>query len=93
MDESINRNLFKELTVSFGKEIRTDIDKITNDCCINGIATLVSEPQGENQYEEYEVIKEVWVDQYSVGMDGDSFEGYIYCKITDKIWLMIPYAM
>lgn len=93
--DNINMNayLFKALADSFGKNILEDLDSITNGCQINGLSTLVSNPEGEKQNEAYKVISEVWDSHHTVGMWDSSFEGYKYCKIKEGIWVKIPYTM
>lgn len=55
--------------------------------------SIVPLPGGDDQspYEESDYFKEIWIEQWSVGMSGDSYEGYIYAKVGKKQWLKIPY--
>lgn len=50
---------------------------------------IVKEPGGEKQKEtEYgRSIKQTWVDQWSTGPDGDSFDGYIWVQIKENKYL------
>jgi len=88
-----NMHLINELADKYGKVLLKDVDRIMRDCYFNDTATLVNEPQGEDNDEEYQLIKEVWCEQWSVGDSGDSFEGRLYAKIKDGVWLMLPFAM
>lgn len=55
---------------------------------------IVSEPGGEKQKETDfgRSIKYIWVDQWSVGMEGDSFEGYIWVQIKENKYLKFRYS-
>lgn len=51
---------------------------------------IVDEPTGDLQ--EQDRVK-VWVDQYSVGESGDSFEGTVCMKLPDGKFVMWDYWM
>lgn len=55
---------------------------------------IVKEPNGHKQKEtEFgRQIKHIWVDQWSVGMEGDSFEGYIWVQLKENKYLKFRYA-
>lgn len=55
---------------------------------------IVKEPNGTKQKEtEFGLsIKHIWVDQWSVGTEGDSFEGYIYVQLKKNKYLKFRYA-
>ena len=55
---------------------------------------IVNEPGGVKQKEtEFgRGIKYIWVDQWSVGMEGDSFEGYIWVQIKENKYLKFRYS-
>lgn len=55
---------------------------------------IVKEPNGAKQKEtEFgRSIKHIWVDQWSVGTEGDSFEGYIYVQLKKNKYLKFRYA-
>ena len=52
---------------------------------------IVDEPQGDDQCERFGIWHNTWVDQWSVGDSGDSFEGFIYGQLPDKRWLKVAY--
>ena len=54
---------------------------------------LVSEPIGDYQTEEYEAFEGIWVQQWSVGDSGDSFQGYVCIKLKDNMYLKFRYSM
>lgn len=61
---------------------------------IYGVAEIVREPKGEFQEERYgRFIKGIWVNQWSVGMEGDSFEGYVFVEIKPGRYLKFGYKM
>lgn len=55
---------------------------------------IVKEPGGEKQKEtEFgRAIKFIWVEQWSVGTEGDSFEGYIWVQIKENKYLKFRYS-
>ena len=59
---------------------------------VTGKMEVVEKPGGSNNHEKRGMFKAVWVDQWSVGMEGDSFEGFIYGKLADGKWLKVPYS-
>ena len=61
------------------------------DFCSIGRLEIVKEPTGDNQNEQYGVFKSVFVDQWTRGMEGDSFAGFIYGKLSKGKWLKVPY--
>lgn len=61
-------------------------------CNITGKIEQVSSPKGSRQHETVGPFKNIHVDQYSVGMEGDSFAGDIYAKTSKLGWIKIPYS-
>jgi len=55
---------------------------------------IISEPTGDHQKEdEYgKSIKQVWVDQWATGTEGDSFDGYICVLIKPKKYLKFRFS-
>lgn len=74
-----------------GKNARIHFKELMDYCNITGKIEVVNKPSGDNQKERYGPFKKVYVQQWSVGMEGDSFAGDIYAK-TDIGWLKIPYS-
>ena len=72
---------------------KEDMDILMQDCnhSYHEKMEIVSLPGGDNQEEDSDFFKEIWVEQWSVGMSGDSYEGYIYAKLGKNQWLKIPY--
>ena len=59
---------------------------------IDGLAEFVAMPAGDkNEGEHCGVFTEVWVDQRSVGTEGDMFDGYLYFKFGENKWIKTPY--
>ena len=54
--------------------------------------TLVKKPVGDKQEEDFGLIEYVWCDQWSTGMEDDSFSGYIYVELKEHLFLKIPYS-
>lgn len=55
---------------------------------------IVKEPCGDKQAENGfgREIKCIWVDQWSVGTEGDSFEGYICVRLKKNKYLKFRYS-
>jgi hypothetical protein len=84
-----NMALLKKLCSSAIKNFKELMD-----CCsITNKIEIVDAPKGKFQKrEKYGVFKKVYVDQWSVGMEGDSFEGFVYTNYgKSNKWLKIPY--
>lgn len=61
---------------------------------IKGIAEIVKEPTGKFQKDNYgRQIKGIWVQQWSVGMEGDSWEGYVCVEIKPNKYFKFSYSM
>lgn len=68
-----------------------DIKELMDGASITGKMEIVSQPTGSDNRETVGIFKNVWVDQYSVGTEGDSWAGHIYGEFSNGQWLKIPY--
>ena len=59
-------------------------------CFCNGKIEKVGKPSGDKQNEEFGIFKDIHVDQWTVGTEGDSFNGHIYARVKNQ-WYKIPY--
>lgn len=76
---------------SFGKtSIKHFIDMLEY-CNVTGKIELVDKQNGDKQNENYGMFKNIHVDQWTVGMEGDSFAGYIYANVKGQ-WIKVPYS-
>jgi len=82
----------KTLIKSIGKYANRHFKNLLDYCDVTGKIEVVDKPYGSNQNEKYGCFKEVWVHQWSVGWEGDSFEGYIYAKFDSDKWIKVPYS-
>ena len=88
-----NKEIMEQVVAKVGNKALEDFKELMQLANVTGKLEIVSEPGGEvAQNESYGVFTEVWVDQRSVGMEGDSFEGFVYGKFADAEWLKIPYS-
>ena len=87
-----NKEIMEQVTAKVGNEALADFKKLLDFAAVTTKLEIVSKPDGDNQHESCGVFTEVWVDQWSVGMEGDSFEGFIYGKFANMEWLKIPYS-
>lgn len=62
---------------------------------VNGKMWLSKSPNGKQQVENEfgRLIKNIWVDQRSVGTEGDSFEGTVSVQVKQNKWLCFNYSM
>lgn len=77
---------------SFGRRAIANFKSLLEYADVTGKIEFVTQPAGENQKEKYGVFCEVWVQQWSEGMEGDSFSGYIFARLKDNRWIKIPYS-
>lgn len=65
---------------------------LIDSCSVNGKIEIVKNPSGtdQNDTDNY-FFKRVFVHQWTRGMEGDSFSGYIYGQISKNKWLKVPY--
>jgi hypothetical protein len=77
------------------KVYEDDFSNLLEDCNITGKIEIVREPDGNEQIEkeEYGNLTITHIDQWSIGIEGDSYAGFIYAKIKSiELWLKIPYS-
>lgn len=61
---------------------------------IRGLAVIVRQPVGEFQKERYgRQIKGIWVEQWSVGMEGDSWNGHVCVPLGNDKYFKFSYSM
>lgn len=74
------------------KILYEDFKNLLDDCSITGKIEIVDKPTGYFQEEiEDAFFKQIFVDQWTTGMEGDSFAGYIYGNFGKDKWLKVPY--
>lgn len=54
---------------------------------------IVDKPTGRPQAEDWGSFKQVYVEQWSVGMEGDSFDGYLYIPLPDGKFLKSNFSI
>lgn len=71
-----------------------DFKDLLDFCVVDDKIEVVEKPEGEEQDEEvYGNLTVTHVDQWSTGMEGDSYSGFIYAKIQGfEKWLKISYS-
>lgn len=81
-----------ELINSFGKTAQKHFNNLLDGAHVTGKIELVDKRHGKKQHEDYGMFRNIYVDQWGVGMDGDSFEGFIYANVKKGQWIKIPYV-
>jgi hypothetical protein len=71
------------------------LQEIIKSCdCVKEKMEIVGEPGGKWEDEQYgRTIKGVWIDQWTTGTEGDSFDGYLWVQLKEKKYLKISYSM
>lgn len=61
---------------------------------IQGLAEIVSKPTGKYQEEHYgRTIKGIWIEQWNVGMEPDSYNGTVCVQLKPNKFLKFNYSM
>jgi len=81
----------QQIIKSHGKNAEKDFEHLMDDCELVGKIEIVASPLGTAQQENCGIYKRVHVDQRSVGLEGDSFEGHIYAFVK-KQWIKVPFS-
>lgn len=76
---------------SFGNHAMKHFINMLEYCNVTEKIELVDKPNGDKQNESYGMFKNVHVDQWTVGTEGDSFAGYIYANVKGQ-WIKVPYS-
>lgn len=76
---------------SFGKTASKHFKDLLDFCDVTGKIELVDKPNGDKQNENCGIFKNVHVHQWTTGMEGDSFAGYIYTNVKGQ-WIKVPYS-
>lgn len=90
-----NNRLFKAIETVKGKAFLRNLKMVLFDCYLSNYdkCTIVNSTTGKWQEERYgREIRGYWVDQWSVGMEGDSFAGFIYVKLKENKFIKCPYS-
>jgi|TARA_R110001632_G_scaffold104876_1_gene214018 hypothetical protein len=87
-----NTKIIASIIAEVGNETLKSYEDILDGCSVTDKLQIVDKPEGDNNDESFGIFKEVWVDQWSVGDSGDSFEGFIYGRFAKQKCLKIPYA-
>jgi hypothetical protein len=76
---------------SFGNTASKHFKDLLEFCNVSGKIELVDKPDGDKQNENYGMFKNVYVEQWTTGMESDSFAGFIYTNVKGQ-WIKIPYS-
>ena len=77
-----------------GKPFVEELENILKESEADGTFNFVRETDGEYEEEGCELIKGMWVNQYSNGgFTGDSFAGYCYIELKPNRYLKFHYSM
>jgi hypothetical protein len=89
-----NRRLLKAIRSIKGKSFLKNLVAVLQECEVHSQLGIITEyqlsktPGKSFVSEKYgKEIKGYWVDQWSVGTEGDSYEGYVYIEIKPNKYL------
>lgn len=91
-----NKRMIKILKRVKGRTFVKRFLEVVESCDgVRGKMYLSSVPKGKKQSEDEfgRLIKYIWVDQRSVGMEGDSFEGTVSVEVKPNKYLCFDYSM
>lgn len=91
-EERVNVRILKSIKSVKGLDYCLDLEEYMEEAATCGAFSLVRKVKGHRQDEGHE-IKEVWVDQYSVGDSGDSWAGTVSVELKKGMWLEMPFSM
>ena len=93
-ERRVNSRLFAILRTVKGAKWMKGLEELLWHCEVCGAMSITrARPQDKHwQKAAFDPIKEMWVEQWSRGMDGDSFEGTIWVKIDNKRWLQLSFS-
>lgn len=86
-----NAKILEEIAEKYGDSVQNDLDDVLDYCTLDGEINIVNEAYGEDINEKYGIFKQVIVNQWATGTEGDSFAGRIYGKIDNNLYLEIPF--
>jgi len=76
---------------SFGKNAQRDFEILLGSCDVVNKITYVDAPSGKPQHGNAGMFKNIHVEQWSQGLSGDLYVGYIYAFVKGK-WIKVPYS-
>ena len=89
----INDRIFKAIGNQIGHGFLKDLSELIEDAGCQHRFRIVDEPNGKYQSEsDFGCITGNWVTQYSVGMEGDSYEGTIWVKFKNYKYLEMDFS-
>jgi hypothetical protein len=80
----------KQQLKSLGRKAEEDFEELIDGCYVTEKIKFVDKPKGIKQDENCGVFKNVYVEQWSTGISGDSYCGFIYAHING-LWIEVPY--
>ena len=88
-----NSRLLKAIQSQLGKQFLDDVVECLEESEAQGKLELVRKPRGQWQEEYHESFDGIWVDQWSIGDTGDSWNGYVCIELKKGLWLKTFYSM
>lgn len=88
-----NKRILDVIKSQLGQTALDYIIEIFKESEASGKMEIVHETTGEYQKEETNSFGGIWVDQWSVGDSGDSWNGFVYVKLKEGMYLKTFYSM
>lgn len=91
----LNHELLKSIKKEKGQTFFKYLMEIIQDSeGMKGISQIVIDPVGEFQKQQYgRQINGIWIEQWAVGMEGDSWEGTVCVQLSEKRFFKFSYSM
>lgn len=88
-----NENLFKVIIKKRGRAFAKDLKDLNEHNDSNIGYYIRKKPLGKLQKEsDLRVIKEIYVEQWNVGIEGDSFAGNISVEVDKNQFIIMPFS-
>lgn len=91
-----NNALLEKIKTEFGAIYTSHIEECLRESEAPADFTrleIVEKPTGKAQAEDWGSFKKVYVEQWSVGTEGDSFDGYLYIPLPDDKFLKAAFSI
>lgn len=93
VNDRIIKAVANQLGQSFVNDIWSCVEESEGLPEYSGKFFFLRKPRGQWQEEEYDNFNGIWVDQWSVGDSGDSWNGVVCIKLKKGLWLAFDYSM
>lgn len=90
-----NIRLLKQIVSEKGQKYANSLMgfvKYLSDYTVYEPWAIVDKPDGHLQKENFGLIKEIWIRQWSTGLEGDTYAGYVFFELSKDRFLKVHYS-